>query len=127
MKLNPDCVRDILLFIEANTDLKTPISFKEENVTQYFPQYPHAETLYHLRQCELSGFFEKVSHGYGELFTISYLSPAGHEFIAYLRNDTFFSKVKDVGKELGIDTLKGLTQIAAASAATLIKSHFGLP
>lgn len=127
MKLNPDCVRDILLFIENGTDLKTPITFTESSVSLSFPQYPAAETMYHLRQCELSGFFEKVSHGYGDLFTVSYLSPAGHEFISYLRNDTFFSKVKHVGKELGIETLKGFLQIATTASTVLIKNYFGLP
>ena len=126
MKLNPDCIREILLYVEDCTTLKNHVTFTDDNVADIFPSYSSAEIFYHIKQCDLSGFFERTSHNLDGDITVSYLSPAGHEFIAYLRNDAFFAKVKDIGKDIGITTLKGLAQIASASLSTLIKQHFNL-
>ena len=51
----------------------------------------------------------------------------GHEFLANIRNDSFYNKVKDIGTELGVQSLKDLTQIALSAASLVIKSHFNLP
>ena len=39
----------------------------------------------------------------------------------------FYNKVKDIGTELGVQSLKDLTQIALSAASLVIKSHFNLP
>ena len=52
------------------------------------------------------------------------LTPKGHEFLANIRNDTFFNKVKDIAKELCVESLPGLQQIALNAAMVVIKSHF---
>lgn len=129
MKLNPDCVRDILLSVEDNSDFDHETTYKLADMKlSRLSNYSHEEITYHILQCELSEFIYDVSYMDGGIhIDIRDLTPAGHDFLANIRNDTFFQKVKDIGKDLGLSSLKDITQIATSCATLLIKSHFNLP
>lgn len=128
MKLNPDCVRDILLTVEETCTFSTNLQYNCESCT--FPRlakYTHEELIYHIQQADWSNLLTGV-HYYeaGGCSTISDLSPEGHDFLANIRNDDIFAKVKSVGKELGIVSLKSIMQIATSTAVVNIKNHFNL-
>jgi len=128
MKLNPDCIRDILLTVEQIPDVHHHWDFDKETIPQLFPDYTFDEVIYHLRQCELHGFFINPSHSMGyEYYSVNDLSPAGHEFLANIRNDTFFNKVKSICKELGLNSLSDINHVALNCAMVLIKSYFQNP
>lgn len=134
MKLNVDCVRDILLEIEQVCVVGRHACFRFDN-SPLLPQcayidmwkkYPADEIEYHLRQCDLAGLLFKCDRRIG-ITTICDLSPKGHEFIANIRKGSIWSKIKSVGRTLGISSLSGITQIAAAVTTEVIKSYFNLP
>lgn len=128
MKLNHDCIRDILLVVEEIPDINHHWRFDKETVPELLPNYSFDEVMYHIRQCQLNEFFFQASCNItGTCYTISDLSPKGHEFLANIKNDSFYNKVKDIGTELGVQSLKDLTQIALSAASLVIKSHFNLP
>ena len=129
MKLNPDCVRDILLTVEEVCDFNKNWSYDyQTNDTPRLTKYEHSEIIYHIHQAELAELLIGVQYyECGRNARISDLSPDGHEFLANIRNDTFFAKVKDISKEIGVASLKCLMQIATSSASVLIKSYFSLP
>ncbi len=59
MKLNPDCVRAILLTIEENSSYKSFLQFGAENLS-YFPhltEYSLDEVLYHLKNVTKRSYF----------------------------------------------------------------------
>lgn len=128
MKLNPDLIRDILLTVEKIENVNQQWRFDKSVISELFPNYTYHEVLYHIRQCDLNGFFyNSKSSVNNSFYIVPDLSPKGHEFLANIRNDTFYNKVKDIGAELGVQSLKDLTQIALSAASLLIKSHFNLP
>ena len=128
MKLNPDCIRDILLVVEEIPDITHRWRFDEETIPELFPNYSFDEVMYHIRQCQLNNFFFQATINItGTSCVVSDLSPEGHEFLANIRNDSFYNKVKSIGAELGVQSLKDLTQIALSAASLIIKSHFNLP
>ena len=58
MKLNPDCIRDILLEVEEKTDLSHVVEFTEsEPITGRLARYSRSEIVYHIKQCDLNGYF----------------------------------------------------------------------
>lgn len=126
MKLDPDCIRDILLFVEENTDLKRHLNFSWKTVPQCFPQYTPNKVLYHVKQCELSGFFQECTHGYGSDFHISYLSPEGHQFVNNIRSDNMWSHIKEVGKKVGTSSVSVLSQISVSVVTAIIRDQLGL-
>lgn len=128
MKLNPDIIRDILLSVEDISDFDTVTIYRRDQMSlPRLEKYSHEEIKYHILQCEKFELIYQVEYtDGGSNIYIRDLTPAGHEFLANIRNDTFFNKIKDVAKDIGVSSLKDLTQIASASAMVLIKSHFNL-
>ena len=50
MKLNPDCIRDILLYVELNSDLRHFISISPSNLPTELEKYSSDEVMYHIKQ-----------------------------------------------------------------------------
>lgn len=130
LKLNPDCIRDLLLTVEDHTDMThwIEIDFNREKGEDpdlgRLDKYSSDEQMYHVKQCELSGFFFKVDWFLGGSCAISYLSPKGHEFLENIRADTNWNKVKQTAKNVGSESLSVLAQIAGqVIAAMLAQPH----
>ncbi len=124
MRLNPDCIRDILLTVEDNTSFGNFLNF--ENATDYdqLSSYSTDEVLYHIKQCELSGLLTKVSWYMGGSCLIHDLSPYGHEFLANIRSNTNWNKTKEITKKVGTTSLNAMIQIASNVISELIKNQF---
>lgn len=126
MKLNPDCVRDILLEIEATTDLSHYQKFSPGSITEErFSKYSEDELFYHMKQCELSGFLNGVSWDMSGGCSILYLSPRGHQFLENIREDNNWNKTKKIAKNVGSSSLNVLTDIASKVVASLITAQLG--
>lgn len=126
MKLNPDCVRDIMLTTEDLTGHNKSFCYPSNGeLFSRLAAYPLDEVMYHIKQCSDASLIEGESLS-DDSVLIEDLTPSGHEFLANIRSDTTFTKAKDVCKELGISSLKGITQVAANITTLIIKAHFGL-
>lgn len=122
MRLNPDCIRDILLSVEKNATYSNDVS-EETLYKELAPKYSQEEILYHVRQCEHSGLFLKVIHYFGG-FTIEDLSPYGHRFINDIRQDNNWKKTKDIAKNVGSFSLDVLKEVSAQLISNLVSSQF---
>ena len=145
MRLNIDCVRDILLCVEENTDLRRHCCFydlnfmptptyvwdKPEEPAAYqkalLQKYSNVVLAYHIHYCIECDLIVESEYTNAYCTFISDLTPMGHDFIANMRNDTFYNKVKEISKELGLNTLNDLIQIATHCASTIVKSYFNIP
>lgn len=128
MKLNPDCVRDILLYCEENCAMAQGVDFIPGNsITVDDRTYDWEELSYHLRQCDLSGYFYKATRDmYGEYFVLD-ISPSAHEFLANVRQQGNWIKVKSIAEKVGSTSLSALSSIAVQVVSAAIKSAIGLP
>ena len=126
MKLNPDCIRDILLYVEENTTYRKACSIHPSFCNEIFPNYTSDEVMYHVNQCEMSGYFAKTSSDLDGNITISCLSPIGHQFIDNTRNENVWNDVKQVSETIGSKSLSALSQIASGVITTLIEHQLGL-
>ena len=123
MKLNPDCIRDILFVVENNATYSNDVS-EETIFKELDSKYPREEILYHVRQCEHSGLFLKVIHYFGG-FSIQDLSPYGHQFINDIRQDNNWSKTKEIAKSVGSFSLDVLKDISSQVITNLISNQLG--
>ncbi|WP_217077715.1 DUF2513 domain-containing protein [Clostridium baratii] len=121
MRLNPDCVRDILFTVEDNTGFCNPMRYDANSEYEILKSYSSQEILYHIKQCELSGLLTKVSWFLNGDCLIYDLSPYGHEFLANIRSNTNWNKTKEISKKVGSTSLNVLSQIAANVISELIK------
>ncbi len=118
MKLDPDCVRAILYYVEDNTGYGIFADVKKMIETL---EYDADTIMYHAMQCESSGFFTEA-HWYlgGYDGAIVDLTPKAHEFIANIRNDKNWYKIKEKAKVIGSFSLSALSQIAISYVSSLI-------
>lgn len=124
MKLNPDCVRDLLMYFEEKTNGKTFITFHQNNFgNTKLNKYSPEELYYHFKQCEYIGFFINVKNELKCSAQLLDISPKAHEFLANIRSDNIWEKVKSTAKNVGSHSLNALTQIAASVVATLISQQ----
>lgn len=125
MRLNPDCIRDILLAVENRCSINQGIRLPDASFTE-LGRYTDEEIKYHIRQCDLSGFLYQAKSDLVGKYSIRDLTPAGHEFLANIRKDTVWSGVKSIAGKVGSTSLNAIVQIASNVVTELIKVQFNL-
>lgn len=107
MKLNPNCIRAILLTIEDVCDFYTPWLYDVDDVNSGFLSgYEHTEIIYHIRQAEASGLIEGVDYNdFGTCVLVQDLTPSGHEFLANISNEPVWKKVLEKGANASLPIL----------------------
>lgn len=126
MKLNPDCIRDILLYVENSTDYRKPCCIGPNRLPESLTIYPVNELMYHVDQCQMSEYFSKATSDLNGNVSIKGLSPLGHQFIDNVRNDNVWNDVKIVSSKIGSKSLTALMQISSGVIRTLIEHQLGL-
>lgn len=127
MKLNPDCIRDILLSIEEVSNFNSLLTSEQLSKSSYLAEHSKDEILYHLHQLELAGYIIAPSKQmYGDVFLLNDLSPLGHEFLSDIRQDTNWNKIKSISKDVGTETLTSIKTIAGNVISSAISTMFGL-
>ena len=115
MKLNPNCIRDILLKAEEIPSVHHHWDFNSKSIPSLFPQYTVDEVLYHLRQCDLNELFIHTSHGINyDYYCVGDLSPKGHEFLSNIRDNSLWKKMLQKGADASLPILMELAKQIAS-------------
>lgn len=95
MRLNPDCIRAILLTVEKKSDYHHQTHYLcGEAIDTILDNFSHEEIIYHINQCELSDLIYDVSYcDGGKSIYIKDLTPLGHEFLTNIKNETVWKKL----------------------------------
>ncbi len=124
MRLNMDCIRDILLTVEELSGFRSLIHFPDvKPQADHLRAYSDEELLYHVRQCEQSGLLFGVKY-FGNSIIVQDLLPAGHSFLSNIRPVSTWQKVKEIASDVGATALDITVDIASRVASDLIKSQF---
>ncbi len=126
MKLNPDCTRSILLYLEEQTMPDKPFAFYIGTLKEALGEFSEDEIAYHVYQCDYSGLFIGFSKVHNGPWIIEDLSPKAHDFLANIRDDKMWSGVKSVAAKVGTRSMDALVQIASNVVSEIIRSYFGL-
>ena len=124
MRLNNDCVRDILFSVEDNTGYNLQLCYPiEKEKCPKLNKYNDDEVMYHLIQCEKSNLIECSQLDLSGNLIIKDLTPRGHEYLNNIRKDTNWSKVKKISKSVGAESLKVMEDIAVGVITNVINSQ----
>lgn len=95
MRLNPECIRNILLDIEDKCTFDEPWEYlRDDFESNYLVEFSHEEIIYHIRQADFSGLLFNVNYyDSGDDILIGDLAPLGHEFLADIRSEPIWKKV----------------------------------
>lgn len=108
MRFNSNCVRDILMTVEENTDYQIEMIYDSSSQFPRLSKYTVNEIMYHMQQCKINGLiigFENILGG----FQIKDLTQDGHTLIAKIRDDTVWNKIS----KTVISSIPVLIQIAS--------------
>lgn len=131
MKLEPDIVRDVLLFLEDNLiyedfDTKNPHTHNTfsatviENELDKEKHYMPADVRYAIEQLYKAGYItlsqnpHKDSMGNLTILHISDISWKGHELLNDIRSDAVWDAVKSTASKIGSLSIRGLGMAAGA-------------
>lgn len=138
MRLNMDCIRDILLWVESittptkyakylNTELAAQCAFLYDEVPRPTPsqkilteKYENEVIVYHLNYCFESGLLKPLPYNDNPFIGIQDLTPLGHELLSNIRNEENFNIVKQSAKKIGIESVKSFIDIAKSVSAEII-------
>lgn len=118
MKLNPDCVRDILLSVEeiciSNKGMYYNGGF--DNNPELLLKYSYEEVVYHIKQCEYYRLILDVKYDDNDYDKFSIfikdLSSQGYLFLVNIREDNIWNETKSIAENVGSLSLPTLAQIA---------------
>jgi hypothetical protein len=144
MRINVDCVRDIMLCSESNTGLRSCCVFIDTELSASIaphlgelPKEPSDyqselnqkwdnETLiYHVRYCIDADLLRVVGTPTDE-YVISDLTPKGHSFIENIREPKNWRSVKGVAEKVGSKSLEAIVQIASNVISDVVKVQLGI-
>ena len=134
MKMDPECIRDILLqteerFVIINLNyLHFPKSktqatqhLQKEKYTHIY-QYDMKKLIYHVELVAEMDFIKL--NDLKDIYKIEDLTAQGHLFLADIRNEDVWSKTKDIAKKTGTSSLDALKQIAVNVVSSIITNYF---
>ncbi|MBC1525469.1 DUF2513 domain-containing protein [Listeria booriae] len=127
MRINQDCIRDILLYIENLTlsEMQHGIESEElSEVEMLTEKYSKDDIVYSLIQLIDAGYLEGETYEYvydPTSVRVDKITWEGHEFIDATRSETVWLKTKEkVSKLIGETSLAVLTQVATAVSKQLL-------
>lgn len=122
--MNPDCIRDLLLDIEAKSTFDNVVIYSEGKDEPLFNKYGVDTIFYHIRQADYAGFFiGEVTYTFDLSAIIIDLSPEAHEFLANIRQDTNWNKTKSIASKVGSFSLNVLKDISIEVISKVISDQ----
>lgn len=123
MKLNIDCIRDILLTIEEETGYEKYMTYNPNQQNyKLLNNYEGNEIMYHILQCKNANLIECEKIDLAGNVLIKDLTIEGHKFIANIRENNNWNKVKDISKKVGAASIDVIKDIAASVISAAISS-----
>jgi hypothetical protein len=136
MKLDLECVRDILLLIEAKRNFSVneagcveldPISMHE--IWKALPDRDNADIAYSLELLDEAGFIDMstldADGAMVEAF-ISRLTFQGHEYLETIRPETVWKKTTSVLSKIGSFSLDLVKDVASSILSDMAKGFLGI-
>lgn len=130
MKLNPDCVRNVLLKIEEehkiHIDDDNDVTFEPvwlETLYNAFPGTPKEDIFYTLFNLEQAGYVcsnlldENTA---SEMYAVNYITFSGHEFLERIRNEKNWNAAKGILAAVRNYSLDAINQAANGIATAAI-------
>ena len=140
MKLNLDCVRDILLFLEKQNNVNLSedgeiswVPVRIEDLFEGLNKYNRREVFYAVHNMEQAGLLD-CSTEYADdsldYCFINYITFEGHEFLEGVRGNKRWASVKKVAEKVGVFSFQVLASIAqsmAKAGINAVLSGYNLP
>lgn len=129
MKLNPDCIRDTLLYLETELQIdstrgkfkKIPLGKIQEHFEEKYSKDDIWYSVYNLKEIRyIDGTFQDSSSSVMYICNISNITWSGHEFLNSVRPKTVWDATKNGAKKLGLMSISALNMIASEITKAIV-------
>lgn len=125
MKLNHDCIRDLMLFSEEVLNMRNYISCSALEL----PPYTNDELIYTASKLIEAGYLEGKVLKFlddGRDARISSITWSGHEFLDTIRDDGVWKSTKEKLSKFSSVSIGFISDLASQILANLINQQLGL-
>lgn len=135
MKLNPDCVRDVMIYLEDNLGIERN-RFKYVELTSilknFSDKYEKEDLLYSMFQLTKSGyivtdFSENIVYNKFSISNVLYITPTGHNFISSSKTKNVWPVAKKILGSLGSVSLSVIESVSSGIASSIIEEMINKP
>lgn len=130
LKLNNECVRDILLEIESRQNvLFENFSYDQLQKFDSFSKYGHDQffyCLYRLREANYIDFNNRIINSEINALFVSKITWSGHQFLDNIRDDEVWKKTKKTVSKFSSVSVSILSTISSNVLSQLIKNSLGV-
>lgn len=129
MKLYPECIKEVMIFLEDKIILGEDIFLSTPCLYNYSENFSNEEFIYHLGQCKHHKLiFAQTCHTNTSTgYQINNITPEGHAFLNTIREQSTWDKSLHLFKKAKVYSLDALIQIstsvASAQIAEIIKKN----
>ena len=124
MKLNKDCIRDLLLYLEDNLSYTSDININNLK----FKNYTEEELVYTCERLIEADFLSCiVSKGFEMPIIIAKnITYRGHEFLDNIRDDSVWKETKKITSKFASTSVQIISNVAAKVIAEIITKQLGI-
>lgn len=129
MKLDYDCLRSLLLKLEASENLDDDLHYQYmtlDDMAEALPKFPKSMIAYTTLKAKEGDLINaSIMNADGCIYACTYssLTYDGHQFLENIRNDSIWDKTKSIAKEISCSSLRSLASIAGKVAFDVIQSQ----
>lgn len=126
MKINPDCIRDILIWLEEKIEIndKGFSTYQLFDLYNGLPQYNNDDvyySVYNLFQIHyIEGKFSLLPDGSVKMCEINNITWNGHQFLNTIRPTSVWEATKTGATKLGIMSMHALSSIAMKISEAIV-------
>lgn len=130
MKIDYDCLRDVLLTLEEHLTLADDLSYNEITLIDFvhleeLSQYDKKQIAYCIYKLAEAQYIEAGQYHLSSRRThtsIKCITYKGHEFISNTANPSIWKKTTNIAKQIGVFSMPILSQIATNLISNIINS-----
>lgn len=125
MKLNKDCIRDLLLYLEENLTINNSIAVNNIKINNYTSD----ELLYtadKLYEAKFLNCYRRVYDAQDLLITVDSITYEGHQFLDNIRDDNVWENTKNVLSKFKSTSISFIADVSSQIIANIISKQLGL-
>ena len=126
MKLNHDCVRDLLLYLEDNLNFNNEIKINKLNLRDYSQE----DLLYTAQKLIEANYINCVTSRYYDnklpFILVKSITFEGHQFLDNIRDENVYSKTKTILSTFKSVSIDIFSETASKVITALISKQIGL-
>lgn len=131
MKLNLDCIRDILFLLEEKLTISSDLeilTLELDEISSILSTYDVGEISNTLIVLNEAGFIvcdTFFSSDFIEDISVSRITYSGYQFLESIRPEPVWHKVKNISSRVGSFSINAISQIAVSTITSLINAQLG--